>query len=88
MILHDCNDNSYRAFSNLEEAIEFYEWFFKHKAFTKDGDCNCSLGIGVDRAGNNWFVLAQPHYFKDCYKEDLYNWKNWYEDEWIEREDE
>ena len=89
MRLHDCNNEGKQAYRSLDEAIAAYEEWYGEEAFAKDnGCCNCSLGIGVDEDGNKWFIVAQPHYFTNCYKQDLKRWTDWYEDEWIEREDE
>ena len=88
MRLHDCNGDSCKAYRSLEEAIAAFEDDYGEDAYEKDSDCgNCSLGVGIDQDGNEWFVVADMHYFTNCYKEDLHNWKNWYEDEWVERED-
>ena len=80
MRIADCNGTPHNAYTSIEEAIAAYEEKYGKDAFAKDdGHCNCSLGIDVDETMTTWFVVDHPHYFTDCYKEDLELWFKWNE---------
>ena len=88
MRLTGSNYDSYRAYESIEEAIEAYEEKYGEDAYQKnDGTCNCSLAIGIDEDGKYWFAVGSLNMFISCTKEDLINWKNWFDDEWIEYEE-
>lgn len=88
MRLTSSNNNTYRAYESIEEAIEAYENEYKEDAYKKtDGICNCSLAIGIDEDNKYWFVVGSLNVFTSCMKEDLTNWKEWFDEEWVEYEE-
>lgn len=88
MRLTSSNYDTYKAYESIEEAIEAYEDEYGEDAYQKnDGICNCSLAIGIDENNKYWFAVGSLNVFTSCTKEDLTNWKNWFDEEWVEYEE-
>ena len=90
MYLRSAWGDCIEAYKSLEEAIksleeELIEYGDEDRFESPDSEC--SLGIGIDEDGKYWFAVSiYPNTFISTIKESLANWKDWYDDEWIERE--
>ncbi len=83
MYLTGSNYDKYEAFRSLEEALEFTE--FEEEELS--GEKPISLGIGRDEDGELWFAVASENVFTSCNYSDLESWQDWYDEEWIEEEE-
>lgn len=79
------------AYESLEEAIKALEEkliYYGYEDKFESPDSECSLGVGIDADGKYWFAVGiHPNTFISTTKEFLSSWKDWYEDEWVEREE-
>ncbi len=83
MRLTKSNYEKSKAYRTIREAIEAVE-------FTPEELNNeklISVGIGIDAEGRRWYAVGEENIFTNCYHEDLENIDDWYEDDWIEREE-
>ena len=91
MYLKGAWDDCIDAFETLEEAIaaleeKLIEYGDEDKFESPDSEC--SLGIGIDEKGKYWFAVSiHPNTFTSCKKEDLKNWQDWYDEDWVEYEE-
>jgi hypothetical protein len=83
MRLTKMNYGTAKAYRTLEEAIEATEF---EKEELNNEKC-ISVGIGIDSDGNRWYAVGSENEFTDCNYADLDNVDEWFESEWIEREE-
>lgn len=87
MRLIGSNNESYKAYESIEEAIIAYEKEYGEDAYKKgDNGYSCSLAVGIDDNTDYWFVVGPTGRFVSCDKEDLKTWDEWFDNDWIERE--
>jgi hypothetical protein len=83
MRLTEMNYGTARAYRTLEEAIEAVE--FEEEELNNEKPI--SVGIGIDAEGNRWYAVGSENDFFNCNYADLDNVDEWFESEWIEREE-
>ena len=83
MKLTKMNGEMEKAYRTIEEAIEAVE--FEQEEL--DNEKYVSVGIGIDSEGNRWYAVVSENDFTNCYYENLQNVDDWYEEDWIEKEE-
>ena len=83
MRLTRMNGEMEKAYRTIEEAIEATE--FEEEELNNEK--YISVGIGIDAEGNRWYAVGSENEFTNCNYADLDNVGEWFESEWIEREE-
>lgn len=83
MKLTDMNGNKKRAYLSIGEALGELDLSDEEYYAGRP----LSLGVGRDEEGIVWFAVGKENVFTNCCLADLFDWRNWFEEEWIEKED-
>ena len=83
MKLTKMNGEMEKAYRTIEEAIEATE--FEEEELNNEK--YISVGIGIDAEGTRWYAVGSENEFTNCNYADLDNVDEWFESEWIEREE-
>ena len=83
MKLTKMNGEMEKSYRTIEEAIEATE-FEKEEL---NNEKYISVGVGIDSEGQRWYAVGSENEFTNCNYADLDNVDEWFESEWIEREE-